>query len=166
MLTLEDLKKTKKVLSCACLITDGEKVLVELATGRKYQENCLDLPKGLHEDGESLSETAKREVFEETGIKVNNLKELGIFKYNSSKNVALTLYYTNELPSLSTMKCDSFFERDGKKLPEIKGYYYVKPEELKNLLYKSYNTVFKSFESVYKMSLADYIRKLKKNDEI
>ena len=164
MLSLNVIKKTKKQLSCACIITNGEEVLVLLATGRKFQTNSFDLPKGLHEEGESLCETAEREVFEETGIKVNNLKELGIFKYNSSKNVALTLYYTENLPNLSTLKCTSYFERDGKNIPEIKAFYYVKPDELKNLLYKSYNLLFQSFESAYQMSLADYIKQLKKKE--
>ncbi|GAA0117029.1 NUDIX hydrolase [Clostridium senegalense] len=37
------------------------------------------LPGGLMELGESLEETGKREVFEETGLKIDNLKFLKIF---------------------------------------------------------------------------------------
>ncbi len=46
---------------------------------KKRYEGGWGLPGGLMELGESLEDTAKREVFEETGLRIANLQFLGIF---------------------------------------------------------------------------------------
>ena len=73
---------------------EGGKLLVGLIRNQKYEDYML--PKGGVEEGESLEEAAKREVFEETGInKLNLISFLGKKeRLSSEKDVwAITNYY-------------------------------------------------------------------------
>lgn len=62
------------VLSPAIIvaITDGTKIL--LAHNRRFREGLYSLVAGFVESGESLEQALKREVFEETGLQVKNIK--------------------------------------------------------------------------------------------
>ncbi|WP_222599470.1 NUDIX hydrolase [Aquibacillus kalidii] len=55
---------------------------------QKRKEGVWGLPGGLMELGESAEETARREVYEETGIKIGNLVLKGVF---SGKQYFVTL---------------------------------------------------------------------------
>ncbi|TGA98188.1 NUDIX domain-containing protein [Sporolactobacillus shoreae] len=46
---------------------------------RRFPKDCWGIPGGLMELGESTEETAKREVREETGLHIDNLKLLGVY---------------------------------------------------------------------------------------
>jgi len=56
-----------KAISAALFLTDGKQFLAEIATGRNFGENSLDIPKGHLEKGETCKEGLIREVYEETG---------------------------------------------------------------------------------------------------
>lgn len=62
----------------AVVITQDNNILLTL---RKAGDNIgtFELPAGHIEDGEDLEETAKREVFEETGLVIGDLKVLATF---------------------------------------------------------------------------------------
>ena len=106
--------------SCGVIITDGVKLLLCHATGTPR----WDIPKGLADEGEQFIDAAVREVFEETGLllRVSNLKSLGVFPYTKGKNLALFLYKVELLPDVSVLDCDSYFEKNGKQIPEVDKY--------------------------------------------
>lgn len=52
----------------------------------------MALPGGKKEDGESCEETAKREAFEEVGIRPGNLHFLGIYSPNNAPNLKVSAY--------------------------------------------------------------------------
>lgn len=90
------------LVGAVVIILDSEnKVLLQERTS-PYK--VWGLPGGLMELGESTEDTAKREVFEETGLKVENMKLLNIFsgdKYftkipNGDEFYSVTaVYYTS-----------------------------------------------------------------------
>jgi 8-oxo-dGTP diphosphatase len=75
---------SKIELTCMCMIYDraNNKVLVQ---DRKKSWKGISFPGGHVEKGESLVEAAVREVKEETGLTVSNLKACGVVHwYNTS----------------------------------------------------------------------------------
>ncbi len=69
----------KKVINCSDAIMvyeeTGELVLIE----RENDPKGLALPGGKQEPGESIVETVKREVYEETGLDFTPVKVLGVY---------------------------------------------------------------------------------------
>ena len=84
-----------------------------------------------------MEEAAKREVKEECGLSITNLKRIS-FELKYSKGTTLTFFvsYMNPLPNPNSLECLSFFEKNGKKFPEIAQYLKVPVEELPTYLYK------------------------------
>lgn len=105
---IEDLRA---VIGHQCIILNGSAVFIENTQGqilmqqRTYPHGKWGLPGGLMELGESTEETARREVYEETGLTVGELKLFGVY---SGKNylckaqngdefyVVTTIYTTND----------------------------------------------------------------------
>ena len=77
------------------LLNDHNEVLLQ-----KRNDGGYGLPGGLMEMGESLEETAKREVLEETGLEIDELKLLGIF---SGADYYLKMKNGDELYSLTAV---------------------------------------------------------------
>ena len=69
-------KPIRKAVRCY-LIKDNEVVLTKYKKGNK-KEGYYDIPGGKIEEGESPKQTAIREMKEETGIEIQNLKYKGI----------------------------------------------------------------------------------------
>ena len=108
-------------LSAGILITNGSEILLGHSTGSKR----YDIPKGIVESGEDVITAALRECYEEFGIKIpkHELKDLGRFKYIKGKDLYLFLWNIDKFPSISSLKCTSYFiNREGKKMPEIDWY--------------------------------------------
>jgi 8-oxo-dGTP pyrophosphatase MutT (NUDIX family) len=123
----------KKELSVGVIITDGYSILGCRPFGKRDQRGCYDLPKGHWESGESLIETAKREVEEETGFRIwenANLVNLGQFKYTPTKDLHLFLFAEDVLPDPLTLHCASTFDFRGTQVPEMLGYKHVPITEL------------------------------------
>ncbi len=75
-------------------MVDG-KLLVLAIHRTKYRD--ITLPKGKVDPGESLAETAVREIFEETGIRVHLGVPVGISKYRlPSKRTKIVHYWSTE----------------------------------------------------------------------
>ncbi|HPT08442.1 MAG TPA: NUDIX hydrolase [bacterium] len=66
------------------LIINNGKLLILKRIKDTYEGGLWDLPGGTLEDGEDLSEGIKREVFEETGLKIKNP---GLFYYSSNIDI-------------------------------------------------------------------------------
>lgn len=71
------MKPIRKAVKC-CLIEDGKIVITKYLIGNKI--GYYDIPGGKIEEGESAEEAAIREMKEETGIIVSDLKMKGIFE--------------------------------------------------------------------------------------
>ena len=69
-------KPIRKAVRCY-LIKDNEVVVTKYKKGNKKEGYC-DIPGGKIEEGESPKQTAIREMKEETGIEIQNLKYKGI----------------------------------------------------------------------------------------
>lgn len=65
--------------SVVVLLKKGDSFLLVKALRYITKSEEIELPAGNIEDGESATDAAKREVFEETGIMSKNLKVLGLF---------------------------------------------------------------------------------------
>ena len=113
--------KTEK--ACGAVIEKDGKILVI------YQNNGFwGFPKGHVEDGETEKETAEREIFEETGLKVevneNNRFE---FSYDIKKT------NVHKIVVLFTAKVidDSSFKKQDEEIAEIR---WVEPENVEEIL--------------------------------
>ena len=99
-------------------------VLVHPTNAPKY---IWSIPKGLMEKGETYLDTAIRETFEETNIKINinspkikRIMEFELIKYEKTKKQlkAFALIIDDDFSDI-TLKCTSTFKnRDGIKVPE------------------------------------------------
>ncbi len=73
----------KGIIIHSLIINEG-KLLILKRIEDTYEGGLWDLPGGTLEDGEDLSSGIKREVFEETGLKIENP---GLFYYSSNIDV-------------------------------------------------------------------------------
>ncbi len=76
-----------KTISCGVIVTDGKRLVLGHAT----RSPRWDIPKGGIERGETLEQTARRELREETGLAAPTgaLSALGTFPYLRDKDLAL-----------------------------------------------------------------------------
>ena len=111
-------------VSCGVIITHRNKILLGHVTNNKF----WDIPKGIKELNEDFVSCAIREVKEETGLVIEpgpNLKHIGLYQYSHKKNIYLFQYDLPYLPKLTDLKCTSYFDYQGKELPELDKYKYV-----------------------------------------
>ena len=126
------------ITSAGVIITDGANILGCVPFGRtKKSENNLDIPKGHIEEGESPLDAAVRECREETGIVLNpaKLEDLGLFNYKPQKNLHIFLTKM-PIPEISSLKCTSYVEMYGKKIPEMVGYKIVPLTDISKFFFK------------------------------
>ena len=128
-----------KQISAGVIIINNEgKVLGCIPSGKeKMNCNFCDIPKGRIEIGESPIEAAIRETFEETGIDLTNVKLTNLGQYPYLKNKDLHLFRCNLNVDIQKLKCTSYFEFNGKQIPEIVNYIWVDKEKIKDIYYKS-----------------------------
>lgn len=78
-------EELRKLIGHKCIILNGSAVVIKnekdelLLEQRAYPDGRWCFPCGLMELGESTVETAKREVFEETNLIVENLRLIGVY---------------------------------------------------------------------------------------
>ena len=107
----------KKIISCMGIVTyiNNEQIYVALL---KDKDNNWVLPKGHFKEGESFVETAVREVYEETNIKLkieDLVDKIGKFNYffdleNSDKNIKVYLFKINEPQKIVPLEKENFVE--------------------------------------------------------
>jgi 8-oxo-dGTP pyrophosphatase MutT (NUDIX family) len=107
-----------RVTSCGVLVTDGDHILLGHAT----RSPRWDIPKGVAEAGENFTETAARELHEETGLVAlaSELVDLGVHNYLRGKDLALFAWLLEQLPDPAKLTCSSYFTlANGTQLPEF-----------------------------------------------
>lgn len=107
-----------KTTSAGVIVTDGERLVL----GHASRSPRWDIPKGGVEPGESLAETASRELKEETGLIAppDALMPLGVKEYLRNKDLALFAWVVPVLPDPKTLVCSEFFTLpNGARLPEF-----------------------------------------------
>lgn len=107
----------KKIISCMGIVTyiNNEQIYVALL---KDKDNNWVLPKGHFKEGKSFVETAVREVYEETNIKLkieDLVDKIGEFNYfsdleNSDKNIKVYLFKINEPQKIVPLEKENFVE--------------------------------------------------------
>jgi len=153
------MEQIKKELSVGTIITDGQYILGCRPYGRKDKEHSYDLPKGHWEDGETYLETAVRECKEETNFDLwpDHLVDLGKYEYIPTKDLYIFLVALDFMPELSTLKCTTYFEMDGKKVPEVVSYKLIPITELQ--------WFFKSLEPIVKKALETFDSNIEEDAE-
>lgn len=78
-----------------CMIYDGDHILVQDRVSKNWPG--LTFPGGKVEHGESFVESVKREVYEETGLEINNLELCGTKQFQDKNNAryVVLFYRTN-----------------------------------------------------------------------
>ena len=122
----------KKVTAAVVMIDNDGNILGCHGTG-KPKDYGFDFPKGEVEKGESDIDAAIRELREETGfiLSKDNLIDIGVYPHNSKKDIHLFLCKMKELPNPQYLKCDSFFEANGKQIPEVDFYEIISKDNRK-----------------------------------
>jgi len=134
----------KKKLTCGALIFYKNKMLI---CRPRWDSEIWNLPKGVKEDNETTLDAAIREIKEETNILINEediVIDIGKQPYLKKKDIYLYVIILKNEPN--DLKCNSFFERDGKQFPEMVDYKWINPQErgpyFSEKLNKSLNKVF------------------------
>ena len=119
----------------AVFVTDGNRFIVGKAPQSKGLPNGFDLPKGHVHYDESFIDAAKREVYEETGIVVDNLTQLsGRLPYRGD-TLEFFVSFVDTMPPKSTLVCKSTFEWNGKAVPEFTKFEMPNLEQFSAYLY-------------------------------
>ena len=131
-----------KSISCGVLITDGKVLLLGHSTGNKH----WDIPKGTMDEGETVLQTALRELKEETNLTLTkkDVVDLGLYEYTPRKNLHLFLHRTKKLPELSSIVCKSLCERKGQWIPELDAFKYIKFSKINQYVTKNMNRTLES----------------------
>jgi len=98
------------------LVKSGNKVLLCKRCSKCSLPNVWSFPSGHVEKGESAIEGARREFFEETDIKINNVRLLGMFRSRTAKG--LVYVYLHE--TKKNIEPDLDNAKDGKEHTECK----------------------------------------------
>lgn len=137
-----------KTMSCGIILTDGQKLLL----CHVPNTDRWDLPKGTHEQGEFYTQTALRELQEETGVRLDypkNLIPLPKIPYMKTKNLRLFLYLTKKLPKIEQMQCSSMVTLpDRPPFPEADAWQYVAFENLDRYVFPNMLRVLQELEPV------------------
>lgn len=84
MTTDRELRVEQAISAGGVVYRRGERGIEVILCGRSY-EGLWALPKGTPERGESIAETARREVREETGLGVRIVADLGTIAYEFAR---------------------------------------------------------------------------------
>jgi len=142
-------EELRKVVGHRPLILVGAVVVLVDPTGRllleerKFPEGLWGLPGGLMELGESTIDTAKREVLEETGLLVEELKLINVY---SGPNHFVVAKNGDEYYVVTTAcYSDDYNGELVVDQEESLSFKFFSPEELPDRLVGSHRTVIKEF---------------------
>ena len=74
----------------------GDLLILKRSSGMKEYPNLWNLPSGGVKDAEGLSDAARRETFEETGLEISNLRNGIITRIKNGSTTYLINYFLSE----------------------------------------------------------------------
>ncbi len=124
---LEDLNHEKSD-AVIMIIHDaaGEKILLNLEYRMAVGDWVFNFPAGLIDEGETVYEAAERELREETGLKLTEIKEVWKESYSA-------VGFSNEMGSVVIGTAEGTIQKSDSEAEEIKAAWYTK-EEMRSLL--------------------------------
>lgn len=136
-------------LSAGFLIRSGTKFLLCRSCEPKNKDGGKwTIPKGHVEDGETTLEAAYRETKEETGLDLQKLAFVNVWKHFSHmyslRNKDVVVFFADDKTEMlfdEQLFCDSFVGNDSQH-PEIDDYKWVGYKEAKLLVTKSQQELF------------------------
>jgi putative (di)nucleoside polyphosphate hydrolase len=143
---------TPKPTSCGVLLLNPQdELLLCHATGAAH----WDIPKGLGEPGETPRETALRETFEETGLRLtpDSLRDLGVFSYLRTKDLHLFAARIESIDPKSCVCTSMFSDSRGRLRPEADVFEWTAFERVPERCARGMTAVL-----TQKLSLADVAR--------
>lgn len=78
------------------LVKSGEKVLLCKRCKECSLPNVWSIPSGHVEKGETTIDAARREFFEETNLKINNINLIGMFKSNTGVGLVYVYFHNSK----------------------------------------------------------------------
>lgn len=136
----------KKISAGIIIKNEFDEFLLGHSTGNKF----YDLFKGGTEPNETLSETALRECYEESGLilEAQKIKNLGLFNYNKEKDLQIFLYEVNKRDiHLDKLVCSTFVVQPTYSFPEIDRFEWFTITNLLSNTATSMNKIFKKIIS-------------------
>ena len=123
-----------KIRTCAVVIINSAGDILGCHGTGKNPNKGYDFPKGCREEGETDLMAAKRELSEETGIMLKlkenaELIDCGVYPHNKEKDIHIFIYRTDDFPDVSTLKCTTYFEKDGVNYPENDNFMIIPKSE-------------------------------------
>ena len=127
-------------ITCGVFLVDSDnKLLIVHSTNAPW--TTWGIPKGLLNPGEAESAAAVRELFEETGIKIDeqDLVYLGSAKYNKRNKILRGFYAKVDFQiDPKTLSCTSYVERkDGNRFPEVDKFLAIHIDDADKMLHHS-----------------------------
>ena len=90
------MNKSQKIIATLVIVEDIEKSsLLMIKHNRGVNKGFFNFPGGKLDSGESLEDGASREVKEETGLTVNNLKNIGLLDF-PTMSFEVHVFYSND----------------------------------------------------------------------
>ena len=120
----------KKITAAVVIINAIGSILGCHGTGKPNGQG-FDFPKGLVEENETDIDAALRELREETDFTTckDSLIDCGVHPHNKEKDIHIFLLKVKDFPDIKYLKCNSFFEVNGKKFPEVDYFEIITKDE-------------------------------------
>lgn len=139
---MQELTVSKQTQTCGVFVfgPDGKILICHVTNADK---NTWSIPKGRPDNGETTSETAMRELKEETSLVVDAAKlfAMGNAFYKSGRELVAFGYRLQRPVDTKILFCESLVVGDKKSFPEVDEYKFVQPAEALKLIHATQQKV-------------------------
>ncbi len=107
---------------------DGLEVLIVHPSGPYNRKAPWSIPKGIPDEGESLEDAARRETWEETGVRPGALVPLGSMQYTKSRKQVHA--FAGPAPADAEPRCASWEVDQARFVPLVEARQLLHPEQV------------------------------------